>query len=39
MSRRVGRPSPPKFRTLAGAWGSGNGPATPAGQDPKGKGT
>jgi hypothetical protein len=36
-SRRVGSPSPPKFRTLAGAWGSGNGPATRAGQDPKGK--
>ena len=35
----VSGPSPPKFRTLAGAWGSGNGPATRAGQDPKGKGT
>jgi hypothetical protein len=38
VSRRVGSPSPPKIRTLAGAWGSGNGPATRAGQDPKGKG-
>ena len=37
-AHRVGGPSPPKVRTLAGAWGSGNGPATRAGQDPKGKG-
>jgi hypothetical protein len=35
---RVGGPSPPKFRTLAGAWGSGNGPATRAGQEQKGDG-
>ncbi len=33
----MGGPSPPKFRTLAGAWESGNGPATRAGQDPKGE--
>jgi len=32
VSRRVGGPSPPKFRTLAGAWRSENGPATRAGQ-------
>ena len=37
VRRRVGGPSPPKVRTLAGAWGSGNGPATRAGHDPKGK--
>ena len=36
-ARRVGGPSPPKVRTLAGAWGSGNGPATRAGQNPKGR--
>ncbi len=34
---RVGGPSLPKFRTLAGAGGSGNGPATRAGPNPKGK--
>ena len=38
VSRWVGGPSPPKFRILAGASGSGNGSATRAGQDPKGKG-
>jgi hypothetical protein len=29
--------SPPEFRTLAGAWRSGNGPATSAGHNPKGR--
>ncbi len=34
---RVDGPSPPKIRTLSGAWGSGNGPATKAGHNRKGK--
>jgi hypothetical protein len=38
VSRRVGGPSPPKFRTLAGAWGSGNGPANRAGPGPEREG-
>jgi hypothetical protein len=38
VSRAVDGPSPPKVRTLAGAWGSGNGPATRAGHDPEREG-
>jgi hypothetical protein len=34
---RLDGPSPSKIRTLAGAWGSGNGSATQAGHNWKGK--
>jgi hypothetical protein len=38
VSRRVGSPSPPKIRTLAGAWGSGNGPPPGRAKTRKGEG-
>jgi hypothetical protein len=37
VSRRLGGPSPPKVGTLAGAWGSGNGPATGRARTRKGR--